>query len=96
MSLSIGRQTPLKLDRTAIVWLTLLMATVLTGFLGFDAHAYRAAIGVLLLCVAFFKVRLVVIHFMEVRTAPLTLRILAEAHMCVLLGILLTIYLVGG
>ena len=44
-----------------------------------------------LLVLAFFKVRLVIMHFMEVATAPLVLRLIFEAWLlivcCVLLGI---------
>jgi hypothetical protein len=62
-------------DRPTLVWLVLLAATMLTAVVGLEHDPSRTA-GLVLLTVAFVKLRLVGIHFMELRTAPTPLRLL--------------------
>ena len=63
---------------TTIVWLVLMLATVVTTwFLSKDAFPVRAGtVGILL--IAAIKVRLVLIYFMELGTAPRSARIVFE------------------
>lgn len=78
-------------------WAVLTAATLLSLYLGaiadvtsLIARDWQAAS---LLAVAFYKVRLVMRHFMEVRAAPHWLRLVTDAWVvlvpCVLLGLML-------
>lgn len=69
------------------VWLVLLIATV--------ASSTVAGHGVAVIAVAFFKVRLVGLHFMELRAAPVPLRVVFEGWVVVTGGILIGLYLSG-
>ena len=69
------------------IWLLLMLATGLSWWLGTSSSAnsdngifpdYRY-ISSLLMIIAFVKVRFVIRYFMEVRTAPLALRLIADA-----------------
>ncbi len=79
------------------VWLLLMAITAVSWFLGTNqsgglgALHEKATLGVFVL--SFFKVRLVILHFMEVRHAPLPLRIACEAWVLVICAVLITIYL---
>jgi Prokaryotic Cytochrome C oxidase subunit IV len=79
------------------VWLLLAGLTGVSWWLGagqgMDAaqSAQLTTIGLLLL--AFFKVRLVIMYFMEIRTAPLLLRFIFEAWVVVVCAAVLAIYL---
>ncbi|WP_404810245.1 cytochrome C oxidase subunit IV family protein [Zhongshania marina] len=48
---------------------------------------------IILILIAFFKVRLVIMHFMEIRTAPLPLKLLCEAWLFATPGVIIGIYL---
>jgi hypothetical protein len=79
-----------------LVWAVLMLATGLSWWLG--THPGGAATGgasatIVLLLVAFFKVRLVMMHFMEVRGAPLPLRVACEGWVIVTCGAVLGCYL---
>lgn len=87
---------PQLLKHTAVyAWLALVGLTGLAWWLSLDlATIEQEAVQLTttgLLVLAFFKVRLVIMHFMEVATAPLVLRLIFEAWLlivcCVLLGI---------
>src|SRR5437764_13995502 len=56
--------------RTTVIWLLLVFATAGSWVLGSENR------GTALMLVAFIKVRLVGLHFMELRSAPLALRTL--------------------
>lgn len=77
-----------------LVWLVLVSATGLSWWLGAD-HGLdgreAASIGILVL--AMIKVRLVILYFMEVRTAPLPLRLICEAWVVALCGVMVGLYL---
>lgn len=62
------------------VWLLLSLLTTLSWWLA-DSPVSESGLewlGVALLAIAFFKVRLVILHFMEVREAILPLRLAME------------------
>lgn len=82
----------------SLVWLLLSAATVVSWWLGTghggaaDADSIRhATIAVMVL--AFIKVRLVLTHFMEVREAPGLLRLITDAWVVVVCGLVITLYL---
>lgn len=80
-----------------VVWLALMALTVLSWLVGHDYHVVGlerigATTGILIF--TFFKIRLVVIHFMEIKHAPLTLRLPFELWCVGVCGIL--IYMFSG
>lgn len=79
-------------DRQTAVWLVLVAATVLTAVVGLEQHGGSTAVGLVLLAVAFIKIRFVALDFMEVRDAPLPLRVLVEAYVAVTFVVLVMIY----
>lgn len=82
-------------DRQSAVWVLLVVATVLTAVLGLEQHGDSTAVGLLLLAIAFVKIRLVALHFMEVREAPVALRALVEGYVVVTFVALVVIYLLA-
>lgn len=76
---------------TSIVWLTLVLATVVSWILG-AGHGFGngspAGASVVILLVAMFKIRLIGLYFMELREAPRMLCGLFEFY-CVALGTLM-------
>lgn len=85
------------MERTTGVWLILMLATGVSWWLGtlegVNGFVSAATAGVLLMLVAFFKVRLVICHFMEVRHAPAALRLLCEAWVVGVCGLIIAMYL---
>lgn len=77
-------------DRVTLVWIVLLAVTLGSWMLGGSSGAFAATAAVLAL--SFFKVRLIVTHFMEVREAPLGLRLACDAWIVVTLAALLWTY----
>ena len=75
--------------RETQVWLLLAALTGLSWWLA--AGDDVTAIGLILL--AFFKTRLVLLHFMELRTAPMPLRAMFEAWVMVICAIVIGLYL---
>jgi hypothetical protein len=82
---------------TVPIWLVLVGATALSWWLGTDGgtngsgdHTWPT---VSLMIVAFFKVRLVGIHFMELGHAPWPLRMIFEAWVAIVCGVVLGLYL---
>lgn len=63
------------LQTNTAIWALLALATALTWYMGSDATLNMPAI---MLLIAFFKTRLVIIHFMEVNQAPIALRLAGE------------------
>lgn len=84
-----------RVDRQTTVWMVLVAATVMTAVLGLEQHGGSTAVGLVLLAIAFVKIRLVALHFMEVREAPLPLRLLVEGYAVVTFLVLATIYVTG-
>lgn len=62
-----------------IVWIILLVLTIISGFLA-DGTIELAptAVTLIIFVIAFLKVRMVIIHFMEIGHAALPLRIILE------------------
>ncbi|MDO3398988.1 cytochrome C oxidase subunit IV family protein [Mycolicibacterium neoaurum] len=83
-------------DRTTAVWIILLAATIFTAALGFEDHSRTTTVGIALLAVAFFKVRLVIVYFMEVHTAPAWLQFATEAWIVIAFALLTGILLLTG
>lgn len=75
------------------VWLLLMAATIVTTWvLTKDTFAARVA-TIAIVVIAAIKVRLVLLHFMELRHAPLPLRIVFEGWVLAVTGSLITLYL---
>lgn len=83
-------------SRISLVWLVLIAATLISWKVGTDhgVHAHLATVIVLL--VAFIKVRFVGLYFMELREAPLPLRFIFEGYCVVVCTTLIIMYLAGG
>jgi len=76
-----------------IVWAALVLATCAsTWWLAKDAVA--PAIGTAaIVVIAAIKIRFVIGHFMEVRTAPLQLRVITDFWLLAVTGLILGVYL---
>jgi hypothetical protein len=79
------------------IWLLLVGATALSWSLGADhgvsTPGYHRLAAVIVLLVAFFKVRMVAIHFMEVGRAPWVLRLIIELWVLLVCTALIMLYL---
>ena len=79
------------------VWVILSAIAVVSWFLGparvAGAVVASVPITVAVLAMAFIKARLIIGYFMEVRTAPVWLRLATDAWLIVLWGTILAIYL---
>jgi hypothetical protein len=73
-----------------IVWGLLAAASLLSWGISDSGHASWQ--GVAVLAVALVKVRLIVRYYMEVRTAPLALRVGADAWLLGMAGGLIGLY----
>lgn len=83
--------------RLTLVWLVLSAVTVVTWLLG---HAERSLggratsiVALVVLVIAFVKVRLIISHFMDVRTGPTWLRLFADVWLLVVGGTITALYL---
>jgi heme/copper-type cytochrome/quinol oxidase subunit 4 len=75
------------------VWAALILATCAsTWWLAKDAFAPSVA-TVAIILIAALKIRFVMLYFMELRTAPLPLRLVTEAWLLAATGMILGIYL---
>jgi hypothetical protein len=75
-----------------VVWLVLMLATLVSWYLG-DGHGATKFAAVAVIVTAFVKVALVGDHFMELRTAPPQLRWAFMAWCVLVPSILCGIYL---
>lgn len=86
-------------SKVSAVWLLLALLTGVTWYLadGYASndHSIYRYITMSLFVLAFFKVRLVIMHFMEIATAPLALRALFETWVVVICCVVITFYLIG-
>ena len=84
-------------NSATLVWVVLMLATGLSWWLGTHQGSGVASgsgrATIVLMVVAFFKVRLVILHFMEVRGAPLPLRLLCEGWVIITCSAILGLYL---
>lgn len=79
-----------------MVWLVLMLATAITTWvLSKDVVAARTG-TVAIIAIAFYKVRLVLLHFMELRHAPLGLRAFFEVWIWVVAAAMIGMYLSGS
>jgi Prokaryotic Cytochrome C oxidase subunit IV len=81
--------------RITFVWLFLLGATILSTTVlghgvGFQSIQHNS---IAIIVVAFIKARFVLLDFMELRHAPLFMRLIAEAWLVIICSILVTLYL---
>lgn len=81
------------------VWLVLVGATCVSWWLGAD-HGFHGSSGpkigaTIILSIAFVKVRLVGMWFMELRASPPALRLAFECWVLVVAGLLIALYLAG-
>jgi len=90
--------TSLVRTKATYAWLLLIALTALSWSLGTDhglAFGGHVAASLTIVAVAVFKVRIVGLCFMEVRTAPIPLRVLFEGYCAALFGLLAVLYLIG-
>lgn len=86
-------------SRTAVaVWAALVVATLLSWWLGIhesgDPGDGASIGGILVLVITFVKVRFVGRHFMDVRDAPLALRLAFDVYVVAVCTALCVLYLV--
>ncbi|MDT5054740.1 MAG: hypothetical protein QOF66_3106 [Mycobacterium sp.] len=74
--------------RLTMVWLVLLAATSGSSLVGAELGPGSVPVAAVIIAVALFKVRLVGIHFMELRVAPAPLRLLFEGYVLVVFAAL--------
>ncbi len=82
---------------TTYVWAILSAITIVSWFLA-PAHEHGVVVAstpitIAVLLLALVKTRLIIQHFMEVRTAPVWLKLATDAWLVVLFGGILAIYL---
>jgi Prokaryotic Cytochrome C oxidase subunit IV len=81
--------------RVTLVWVLLLCLTFVSFAVGLEQGAgVASAAAVVILGLALFKVRLIGIHFMELRVAPRPLRLLFEGYVLAVFATLVTLDLV--
>jgi heme/copper-type cytochrome/quinol oxidase subunit 4 len=81
-------------DRVAAVWAFLVLATIASLTLGEDRLIHtQNVVAIAVIAIAFVKVRLVGIYFMELREAPLLLRAAFETYVAVAATVLIVLYL---
>lgn len=84
--------TSLIRSRFTLVWLVLVGATAFSWETGHASGASRHYAEVAVLVVAFFKVRIVLMEFMEVRNAPTLLKVLAQGWAVAVCAALIVLY----
>ncbi len=88
--------TALVRTRATAVWIVLILATIASWTLGSDhGLSDHTLASVVILLIAFIKVRLVGLYFMELRDAPSVLRGLFEAYCVVVCTLLVSVFLVA-
>jgi len=81
-------------DPALLVWAILVAATALIWVLGGDQASGHFATTALII-VAFFKIRLVILYFMQIRDAVWPLRLIMEAWVIGVCATILTLYWTG-
>ncbi|WP_431236563.1 cytochrome C oxidase subunit IV family protein [Mycolicibacterium aichiense] len=79
-------------NRAGVSWLILVAATLASFALGAD-HGTGSLVAVAVLAIAAIKVRLVGLDFMELRHAPIPLRVAFEVYCVALWALLSGLYL---
>jgi len=85
-------------QKITLIWLGLVLATGLSwqfghGF-GFGDNVHYATTAVI--AISFVKVRYIMLDFMEVRTAPLGLRVALETWVVIVCAVLVFLYWSGA
>ena len=88
--------TALLKNRVSLVWAGLMIATLISWKVGSDHGIHPQLATIVVLLVAFLKVRFVGLYFMELREAPLPLRLIFEGYVVVVAAVLIALYLAGG
>ena len=81
-----------------LVWTLLMMATALSWWLGTDSSFLGGSIRAItagLMVIAFVKVRFVIHYFMEIRYAPLALRLACDVWVVGICVAILALYWFG-
>ena len=79
--------------RAGVSWLVLVAATLLSYALGAEHGVGSIVVVVVVFGIAAIKVRLIGLDFMELRSAPMPLRVAFESYCLVLWGVLSGLYL---
>jgi heme/copper-type cytochrome/quinol oxidase subunit 4 len=77
-----------------IVWAALMLATCASTWVLSKNSVTPEVATVAIMLVAAVKVRLVMRHFMEVRRAPLALRLVCDGWLLAVTALIVTVYLV--
>ena len=77
-----------------IVWAALMLATCATTWLLSKNSVTPEVATVGIVLIAAVKVRLVMRHFMEVRRAPVALRLVCDGWLLAVTALIMTVYLV--
>lgn len=80
-------------QRITAIWLVLILATGLSwaAVHGWGAHLGARGVTALVIAVAFFKARLIMLDFMELREAPVPFRLFVELWAVVVCGALIAL-----
>jgi heme/copper-type cytochrome/quinol oxidase subunit 4 len=76
-----------------IVWAALMLATIASTWLLSNNSVTPEVATVAIMLIAAIKVWLVMSHFMEVRRAPLALRLVCDGWLLAVTALILTVYL---
>jgi caa(3)-type oxidase subunit IV len=79
-------------NRAGVSWLILVAATIVSWTVGAE-HGTGSLVAVVVLAIAALKVRLVGLDFMELRHAPVALRVVFETYCFVMWAVLSSLYL---
>jgi hypothetical protein len=75
--------------RLTIVWILLLALTVGSFFVGIEQGTGFAVSGAMVIIgIVLLKVRLIGVHFMDLRTSPTALRVVFEAYVLIVFAVL--------
>lgn len=81
--------------RVTLIWALLLALTFGSFVIGIEQGAgFASAAAVIIIGIALFKVRLIGLHFMDVRIAPRPLRLIFEGYVLLVFTVLVVIDLV--
>jgi hypothetical protein len=84
------------LNSITTVWGFLFIGTVTSWFLAPEKDYLEPLLpGLIIILIAFLKVRLILLYFMELRIAPQPWRGLFEAWMAVACAIVMFLYIIG-
>jgi len=91
-----GQLVALLRNRISLIWFVLIAATLISWWIGTGDAANPQLGTAAVFVVVFIKVRLIGLYFMELRDAPLPLRLLFEGYCLIVCTTLLVMYLTAG